>query len=84
MPYITRHRREEIDKGGTPENAGELNYVITTTIIKYLHELTCGQPNTYADYNEIIGVLECAKLELFRRIVVPYENKKKRLNGDVI
>jgi len=39
--------------------------------------------NNYADYNEVMGVLECVKQELYRRLIVPYENKKKEENGDV-
>ncbi len=31
----------------------------------------------------VIGVLECAKLELYARVVRPYEDVKKMLNGDV-
>ena len=37
----------------------------------------------YARINELIGVLECAKLELYRRIAVPYEDTKIAENGDV-
>lgn len=40
-------------------------------------------PLSYADINEAIGALECAKLELYRRIAVPYENRKLAENGDV-
>ncbi len=31
----------------------------------------------------VIGVLECAKLELYARVVRPYEDVKAMLNGDV-
>jgi len=40
-------------------------------------------PIRYANINEVIGVLECAKLELYRRIAVPYEDVKKEQSGDV-
>ena len=33
--------------------------------------------------NELVGVLECAKIELYRRIAAPYEDDKSRINGDV-
>ena len=39
-------------------------------------------PN-YARFNEMIGVLECCKLELYRRVISNYEDKKMRQNGDV-
>jgi hypothetical protein len=31
----------------------------------------------------MIGVLECAKLELYRRVAAPYEDAKCEDNGDV-
>jgi hypothetical protein len=37
----------------------------------------------YALLNELIGVLECAKLELYRRVASPYEDEKIQSNGDV-
>jgi hypothetical protein len=33
--------------------------------------------------NDYIGVLECAKLELYRRVVSPYEETKMQQHGDV-
>lgn len=32
---------------------------------------------------QLKSVLECAKLELYRRVVAPYEQQKLELNGDV-
>lgn len=55
---------------------GELNYVIST-LIDELYD------RNYASLNAAIGVLECAKLELYRRILGPYEDKKIIENGDV-
>jgi hypothetical protein len=37
----------------------------------------------YAHLNEAVGVLECAKLELYRRIAAPYEDDKRSETGDV-
>ena len=37
----------------------------------------------YSEINSVIGVLECAKMELYRRIAAPYEDKKCEENGDV-
>jgi len=37
----------------------------------------------YTTYNEVVGVLECAKLEMYRRAVAPYEDEKIAENGDV-
>lgn len=55
---------------------GHLNYIIT----KLLVEL---KPQNYKEFNAIIGVLESAKLEFYRRKVTPYEDKKIEENGDV-
>jgi hypothetical protein len=57
--------------------AGELNYLFTRIIDRQLENAN------YARYNEIIGALECCKAELYRRMVVPYEDKKKKENSDV-
>ncbi|MBI9085369.1 MAG: hypothetical protein JEZ11_17370 [Desulfobacterales bacterium] len=37
----------------------------------------------YAHLNEIVGVFECAKLELYRQLSAPYEDRKIDENGDV-
>jgi len=39
--------------------------------------------NNYADYNEVIGVLECVKQELYRKVISKYEDKKEKENGTV-
>jgi hypothetical protein len=39
--------------------------------------------NKKASADEVVGVLECAKLEIYRRIAAPYEDKKIVENGDV-
>lgn len=80
MPYIARHRRSAIDAGGDPETAGELNYAITRLLVGYMEH---GESRGYGEINEIVGVLECAKLEFYQRIAVPYEDKKIKQNGDV-
>ena len=60
---------------------GELNYLLTFLVNQYLFRH--GETPSYTDYNEVVGVLECMKLELYRRLIAPYENKKKEQNGDV-
>lgn len=79
MPYIDPKIRIEINQGGQPQTAGELNYFITTKILNYLK--MCGI--SYSSINEVIGVLECAKLELYRRSAAQYEDEKISENGDV-
>lgn len=78
MPYVKQNIRAVLDGGCEPHFAGELNYVITQQVRRYL-----GQKPDYARINEAVGVLECAKLELYRRIAAPFENAKIEENGDV-
>jgi len=93
MPYIDKKLRKEYDDfvdllskkvrtlseqdARTP--CGDLNYIISTLIEKTYGEYG----DCYSDFNEKIGILECAKLELYRRRVAPYEDKKVEVNGDV-
>jgi hypothetical protein len=80
MPYIDKTRREAFAKKVLSIcNSGDLNYLITQLCQEYL-EL---QGEKYHTYNEIIGALECAKQELYRRKIAPYEDKKIKENGDV-
>jgi hypothetical protein len=83
VPYINQRQRAILDLGAdAPHNAGELNYAISRTIHAYLRYKGGDLPR-YSDFNEVIGVLECAKLELYRRHVAPYEDVKIAENGDV-
>jgi len=81
MPYIRKEDRSRFDKllefDGV--NVGELNFLITSLCKKYLQY--AGE--NYKVYNSIIGVLECAKLEMYRRKVATYEDLKIEENGDV-
>lgn len=79
MPYLKKEDREYLNKvkAGSP---GELNYIMTEMALTLLFRF--GEPN-YAEYNAVIGALECCKLEMYRRMVAPYEDKKKKENGDV-
>lgn len=79
MPYIPQDRRDNLLNGEIrPVNPGDLNFLITMIIQDYL------SPSArYTDFNDVIGVLECAKLELYRRLVAPYEDTKIEENGDV-
>ena len=80
MPYIEKSRRKVLDgKLLNMSTAGDLNYCITQLCQTYL-ELT---GERYTTYNDIIGALEGAKLELYRRKVALYEDKKITENGDV-
>ena len=80
MPYIKRDRRSQLAEGIVSiSNAGDLNYAITELINEFL----CQRGVNYANLNEVVGALECCKLELTRRIIGPYEDTKIKSNGDV-
>lgn len=78
MPYINKEERIRLEHGGEVKNPGHLNYVITVECLEYL-----GSILSYSKLNEIIGVLECVKMELYRRVVAEYEDVKMKANGDV-
>ena len=79
MPYITTKQKEDLNRVPVATSAGELNYMLTCTILDYLKL----NGLSYATINDIVGALEGAKLEFYRRIAEPYENKKILDNGDV-
>lgn len=81
MPYIKQEQRENLGESfvNTPKDAGELNYVLTNVIFKY-YKVNGGR---YQQVNDILGALEGAKLEFYRRIAAPYEDIKIKENGDV-
>tara|TARA_R100001143_G_C3274135_1_gene93594 strand:- start:12 stop:281 length:270 start_codon:yes stop_codon:yes gene_type:complete len=89
MPYITADKRLEISLeleallskvSESPEMAaGDLNYILTRVVHAYLNSSQRG----YQGYNDAMGALEGCKLELYRRHIVPYENRKMVENGDV-
>lgn len=91
MPYIEKERRAEYDKlivafrvanATTPMSEGDLNYVLTTLALTWLRAVPESDIN-YARLNTLLGVLDCVKLELYRRVITPYENRKAMMNGDV-
>jgi len=92
MPYIKQSMRGRLDAElnalienilADPEmvenKEGVLNYIITMLV----HSVMLKDGIRYKKVNDAIGVLECAKLELYRRAAAPYEDKKAREQGDV-
>ena len=82
MPYVDTIARNQLivqERPRPPRTAGELNFVITSLLDEHILLNGC----SYDTLNKIVGVLECAKLELYRRIIAPYEDRKCRENGDV-
>ena len=67
---------------------GNMNYCITSlleAIPLSNHSVDdLGDPKwRYKYINRAIGVLECVKLEFYRRLAGPYEDGAKNLNGDL-
>jgi hypothetical protein len=84
MPYIKQEERGRLNPclpppSMAPKNAGELNYVITRLMIDYL----VNNGGRYQQINDVLGALEGAKLEFYRRLAAPYEDTKITENGDV-
>ncbi len=84
MPYIKQDLRPKIDKhlealDKELQCGGDYNYTMFKLIFLYLN----GGKVRYKYLNEMIGMLECCKLELYRRIVGPYEDMAISKNGDV-
>lgn len=89
MPYIKPEERVKFEEHeGIPvirqearlaDTVGELNYLLTSVLDEWIRK----QGLSYTAVNGAIGALECCKLELYRRVVVPYEDDKKETNGDV-
>lgn len=81
MPYIDIVSKGSVKQFG-PKNPGELNYAITSLLVEYMKKQNNGKLN-YQTINDIVGALEGAKLEFYRRVAAPYEETKIEYNGDV-
>ncbi len=89
MPYVDRQTRELLDdeiaalaarvNELSDGRAGAINYAVTRLLVLTL----LGDGLRYEKINQAIGVLECAKLELYRRLAAPYEDEKAEQTGDV-
>lgn len=82
MPYVNQGRRKVLDPLLKPlaehiSSRGDLNYAITALVSSQVTQVG------YAALEQAVGVLEAAKLEFYRRVAAPYEDEKKRENGDV-
>ena len=89
MPYIKPEERKDYDpiinvlleylqRVDEKKVDGYINYIFS----RILKEIYVVQPS-YFNYNRCIGVLECAKLEAYRRWVSELEDKKIQENGDI-
>jgi len=84
MPYIEQTKRVNLDPALNMlatfvSNGGDLNYCFS---MMCKHFIEC-HGESYQNYAVCISSLEAAKLELYRRKVAPYEDKKIEENGDI-
>jgi len=79
MPYLDTKRIVEVEEEGALETPGDLNYSFTKVALMYLEK----NGTRYQRLNDIVGALECCKLEFYRRLAAPYEDTKIEENGDV-
>ena len=85
MPYILQARRDDLKavvasiESIRIDNPGELNYLISILFKIYLKQ----HGINYRIFNEIIGAGECAKMELYRRLLAKLEDAKIIDNGDI-
>ena len=78
MPYVTQERRDAL-RTGFAETPGDLNYAVTCLIVDYVH--THGL--SYQTINDVLGALDGAGREFYRRVAAPYEDAAIARNGDV-
>ena len=78
MPYVNDTSKSAM-LHRTADNPGELNYTITVSLLAYMER----HGISYTTINDIIGALEGAKQEFYSRIAVPYEDRKRKENGDI-
>jgi len=83
MPYVRRNYRKmllpENFKSCIPEEPGGLNFLISALMNEYI-ELN---GLNYSTINEVMGAIESAKQEFYRRVAIPYEDDKIVVNGDM-
>ena len=93
MPYIKQTQRDILipqianlvdtlrDNFEEDEIEGALNYTVSRVVAGTLQQSE-GQWRYYL-INRALGVLEAVKLEFYRRVAGPYENKAVYKNGDI-
>lgn len=94
MPYISQDLRLIIDSElsgiqtvlddlNEDEIEGALNYTITSILDTIAVTESGNFTWRYKFINRIMGVLECVKMEFYRRLASPYENSAIAKNGDI-
>jgi hypothetical protein len=90
MPYLTKEEREKFDpfyqsalsyllQLDVRSLTGHLNYMIFKTVRGW----TIMHGKKYYVFAALLGTMICCILEIYRRLVAPYEDRKIKENGDV-
>ena len=80
MPYIPQSKRRDIEMNNLPPTApGELAFIFVNEAAAYLDTMGL----SFQTISQVMGALECAKLEVYRRMAAPYEDSKKTSHGDL-
>ena len=86
MPYIKQTTRKILNRNLTEVvekahlwSSGDLNYIITKIVLAWIRKSDL----SYVDIATVTGVLKNVSDEFTRRVVVPYEEAKRVVNGDV-
>jgi hypothetical protein len=81
MPYVDPDSRADLDPNPVcaAETPGDLNYQFTVLALDYLNTHAA----SYRTINDVLGALEGAKQEFYRRVAVPYEQQAIARNGDL-
>ena len=82
MPYIKEADRERLKPILNPLLNAGLSEGEATYVICLLGNTLYGGGD-YATKVKWLAVLESAKLEYYRRVLVPHEERKRELNGEV-
>jgi hypothetical protein len=86
MPYIKQNIRRELDSSidnivksirSYADIDGIVNYIVTRIVVETF------LPLNYKSCSNMIKTLECSKLEIYRRLIAPYECLKDDENGDL-
>jgi len=78
MPYISKKNRTDLENR-LPNNPGELQYLMAVMFKEYIYH----HGLRYQTINDIMGALAGAQMEFYRKVVVPFEEKKLAKNGGV-
>jgi hypothetical protein len=79
MPYLENGIRASLAQGRVAKTPGELSFSMSQLIKGYI----AMRGTSYGTFNDIVGAMECLKLELYRRLIGTYEQKKCDENSDV-